>query len=486
MLKAGSLNFQPIQTTPNTYIFYAETRRKDISIQTCTSSTRTAIKLIIKPLPNISINSNAPICSNDTLKLSSGNSESGAVYQWSGSNGFTSNESNPKIIDAQPFNDGYYQLKITSNGCEIADSIFVKIKPLPIAMPTATKDSICLGENIHLNAFDAGIGTSYEWNGVNSFYSMEQNPTISAASISNSGKYILKTTLEGCSSSDTIQIVVNEKPIISVDSATCSPDLKTYQIFFKNSVGSTVSASAGIVSTNIISAIPADSASVTIRVVYTSGCYSEIIVNKPDCNCKVIEAPISLGDTSYCEGNTIPILKVKVGNFQTADWYDAQTGGNKLFSGLNYLPAAADTFYVEARDTVSQCKSTNRTPIILKINNLPSFQLNSISSACLGSNPQNNGRILISDVSNGEKFDIVKDTVYSGNQTFSTANLIPSDGILLEKLHNSTTDITYTVRVFNEFGCFTDKQIVLKASACLCPETICVPFQITKTKSKKQ
>lgn len=102
--------------------------------------------------------------------------------------------------------------------------------------------------------------------------------------------------------------MVSEKPFISVDSATCSQDLKTFQIFFKNSIGSMVSATAGTVNSNIISAIPADSASVTIRVFYPSGCYSEAIVNKPDCNCKVIEAPISLGDTSYCEGNTIPNL----------------------------------------------------------------------------------------------------------------------------------------------------------------------------------
>lgn len=122
----------------------------------------------------------------------------------------------------------------------------------------------------------------------------------------------------------------------------------------------------------------------------------------------------------------------------------------------------------------------------MNINNLPNFKLNSFSGSCLGNIPQNNGKILISDVINGEKFDIVRDTVYSGNQTFSTATQIPANGILLEKLPNSPSDIIYTVRVFNEFGCFTDKQISLKASVCQCPETICVPFKITQTKSKGQ
>ena len=65
-----------------------------------------------------------------------------------------------------------------------------------------------------MNLTGGGIGT-YAWTGVNGFTSTDQNPTISNATISNSGTYrITVTNINGCTSTATTSVTVN--PIVNL------------------------------------------------------------------------------------------------------------------------------------------------------------------------------------------------------------------------------------------------------------------------------
>ncbi|GGD51029.1 hypothetical protein GCM10011514_14110 [Emticicia aquatilis] len=341
-------------------------------------------EVVVKPLPILALSSNLPVCAEDTLKLFTGNNQLGTTFKWSGPAGFSDTTSTSIIPNVSVQQSGLYQVTAVLNGCFKADSISVLIKPLPVAIASAKDDSLCVGETLELSAANAGIGANYSWEGPNGFISNEQSPVITPVTSSNAGKYILKVTLNNCEAKDTINIVVNPLPTLVIDSAKCTPDLKYYNVYYHAS-DSLVSSTAGIFENGILKNIPKDSLSVRLTVTTKFGCSINQEVTAPDCNCPVIAAPtMNIQDTTICRGSTLPIFKATAGNRQTADWYDSPSGGTKIFTGLSYSLTTSDTLYVQARDTVSNCKSNVRTKISLIINELPIANASANSPVCQG------------------------------------------------------------------------------------------------------
>lgn len=70
-------------------------------------------------LPNPAISSNSPVMSGDEIRLSSTDAPAyEAVYEWTGPNGFQSNEQNPILPSVTAAMEGTYTLKITKGICE--------------------------------------------------------------------------------------------------------------------------------------------------------------------------------------------------------------------------------------------------------------------------------------------------------------------------------------------------------------------------------
>jgi hypothetical protein len=183
---------------------------------------------------------------------------------------------------------------------------------------------------------------------------------------------------------------MNALPTITVTTpATCSPDLLTY------SVGVTVS--SGILTGNFGTVTPAGgnvwnitgviaSSNLILTLTDGNGCVNSLTVNAPGCTCPVVTAPVSGGNKSYCAGSSIPTLTATVLAGETVDWYSASSGGTALASGsTSYTPAAAGTFYAEARNTTTNCKSSTRTGITVSVNPLPAASAGSSTSICQGS-----------------------------------------------------------------------------------------------------
>lgn len=89
------------------------------------------VTIRVNPRPAITITNSGPVCENDSMSLKS---SGGAVYTWSGPNGFTSNNpsisfSNIKINEA-----GKYRLMVQSSaGCFAIDSTIITVNPTPQA-----------------------------------------------------------------------------------------------------------------------------------------------------------------------------------------------------------------------------------------------------------------------------------------------------------------------------------------------------------------
>ncbi|MFK8009337.1 MAG: hypothetical protein AB8H03_23450, partial [Saprospiraceae bacterium] len=106
-------------------------------------------------------------------------------------------------------------------------------------------------------------------------------------------------------------------------------------------------------------------------------CTFTLNISPPDCNCPNVDPPISNGDEIICEGSPTPQLSVVVGTGETANWYDAPSGGVLLQSGnTTFTPTETAigvyTYYVETEDLTNGCVSSILTPVQFEISENPS------------------------------------------------------------------------------------------------------------------
>ncbi|NNK10486.1 MAG: hypothetical protein HKP08_04005 [Flavobacteriaceae bacterium] len=165
-----------------------------------------------------------------------------------------------------------------------------------------------------------------------------------------------------------VTLTIEDSPAIAVSSSpSCNFFTNTYELEVTVSNG-TVTSTDGTV-TNIsgnqwrISNIPSGN-DITATVTAANGCVTDLAVTSPNCTCPVVNAPTSGGNEVYCSGDTVPTISVTVGAGETADWYDAASGGNLLLSGsTSYTPLTSGVFYAEARNMVTGCTSSSRTGV---------------------------------------------------------------------------------------------------------------------------
>ncbi len=208
---------------------------------------------------------------------------------------------------------------------------------------------------------------------------------------------------------------------------------------------------------------------------------------------RVCDVPLitDLVDDTICEGglfdasatsttvtNGIPV------NWQ---WYNndgPDNPGTTALSGqtsdkLLALPTTVGvySYLVEAVYTGgAQCVATST--VTLTITDMTDGPVAlAISPTCTGEVPNNDGQIMISLFTN-ERFDYNLGNTYTGSETYATADPIPADGIIASNLTNPSGAITYTVRIFNDVGCFIDRVVTLEEATC-CDANYCVPIIVT-------
>jgi hypothetical protein len=152
-------------------------------------------------------------------------------------------------------------------------------------------------------------------------------------------------------------------------------------------------------------------------------------------------APDSGGNQAICANETIPALTVTVGVGETADWYDAPSGGTLLQSDqLTYTPTEAGTFYAEARNTTTGCVSTTRTGVTLEIN--PQGALTG-STICSGGT----GQLIFTALSGTSPFTlIINEQPYSDIVSGTPFNAIPNPTITTNYTLTSVTDASDCMR----------------------------------------
>ncbi len=171
------------------------------------------------------VSSNSPVCNGTSLMLTTP-AVAGAIYTWTGPNGFTSNLQNPEIANASAAAQGTYSLTITADGCTSnAGTTTVTVNSTPPTPVAGSNGPICAGETLNLTASNIP-GATYSWTGSNGFTSSVQNPVIDNARVAASGTYAVKATVNGCTSAaGTVTVVVNPippAPSVSSNSPVCA------------------------------------------------------------------------------------------------------------------------------------------------------------------------------------------------------------------------------------------------------------------------
>ncbi len=173
------------------------------------------------------------------------------------------------------------------------------------------------------------------------------------------------------SASTSVQILAS--PVFSNVVASCRTLQSIYDITADLNQGALSSDNGTVTNTGNSWTISNIDASLNTTLSATSnGCTSTYIVTHPTCfTCPSMSAPISSGDTSFCEGTTIPTISAQVNTDEIVNWYDAETGGNLLLANSQtYTPNSAGTFYAEAENTNTSCLST-RTAVHIEEINIP-------------------------------------------------------------------------------------------------------------------
>jgi gliding motility-associated-like protein len=194
-------------------------------VGTCSASATQSITVNALPVP--SALNNGPICNGQSLIL---NSIGAITYTWSGPSSYTSAIQNPTIAVAAPVNSGIYTVTVTDvNSCKNFTTTNVTVNPTPSL--TTTGSSVCVGQTMSISATSLA-GSTYLWNGPNTFVSNSQNTVVTNAQVNMSGIYNLTvTSAVGCTNTASANVLVIALPTPSIISNTpCAGAMLTLSV----------------------------------------------------------------------------------------------------------------------------------------------------------------------------------------------------------------------------------------------------------------
>ena len=196
-----------IRDRPGTYTITVNVS----SVDGCTGSA--SIDVTVTAAPEVTASNDGPTCEGGTVNLTASNG--GASYDWTGPNGYSSNEQNPTLTNVTA--SGTYTVTVDfGGGCISTASTDVVVEEIPTATITSNSP-ICEGETIELTA---SAGTAYSWTGPNGFTANTQTATVSDADQNlHAGTYsVTVTSGDNCTSVASIDVTIIRVPTPTVSS----------------------------------------------------------------------------------------------------------------------------------------------------------------------------------------------------------------------------------------------------------------------------
>ena len=339
------------------------------------------VQVVVRPVPTAVAGTDVIFCSGGTANIGAG-PVTNYSYSWSPSTGLSSSTTgNPSVTltTTQTTNDTIpYVVTTTLFGCIDRDTVNVIVKPNPISNA---------GSNLNLCSGISGqLGTSttsgyvYSWSpGTGLSGTTISNPQIllsNGTSTPDTNQYVVTTTLNGCVTSDTVQVVVSPVPTAAAgsDAIFCSGQSAalgsastpgyTYQWFPAFGLSGTT------VSNPVTSAPNTGTVNDTINYAVVAtwfGCrdtdYVEVII-------KPLPVSNAGNDQLLCTGNTLNLGTTTTGGY-TYSWTPSTGLSNTTIADptltLNITPGSTspDTLYYTVVTTLNGCTTTDSVRIVL-------------------------------------------------------------------------------------------------------------------------
>jgi gliding motility-associated-like protein len=186
----------------------------------CTSSL--SVTVTVTPV-TVTVTPNTSICDGASTTLTAGGNATN--YTWSPTTGLSS--ASGTSVTANPTTTTTYTVTGTSGSCSNTASMTLTVNPVPTVI-ASNNGPLCEGSMMQLQA-NSLPGTSYTWSGPNGFTASTQNGSI-PATLSAAGMYTVTTSLNGCTSSTTTNVVINstQVPVITPAGPFCEAAANTY------------------------------------------------------------------------------------------------------------------------------------------------------------------------------------------------------------------------------------------------------------------
>lgn len=186
----------------------------------CSSSL--SVTVTVTPV-TVTVTPNTSICDGASTTLTAGGGATN--YTWSPSTGLSSTSGT--TVTANPTTTTTYTVTGTSGACSNTASMTLTVNPVPTVIAT-NNGPLCEGSTIQLQT-NSLPGTNYNWSGPNGFTASTQNGSI-PATLSAAGTYTVTTSLNGCTSSTTTNVIVNSTqiPVINPAGPFCEATANLY------------------------------------------------------------------------------------------------------------------------------------------------------------------------------------------------------------------------------------------------------------------
>jgi len=178
---------------------------------------------VVNVLPNPSaLATGATVCFGQAANLTA---NGGTSYQWSGPNGFTSNQQNPSVPNVNNNTTGNYTVIVTgANTCTSVTIANVIANPLPVPSATVTAKT-CLNGPVNLQG-STGYQL-YQWTGPNNFLSNQSSTSFTTSAMNQAGNYVFSVTdNNGCTGSANAFLTIDPLPtgvLVSDGKNACVP-----------------------------------------------------------------------------------------------------------------------------------------------------------------------------------------------------------------------------------------------------------------------
>ncbi|MEB3801806.1 gliding motility-associated C-terminal domain-containing protein [Flavobacterium columnare] len=207
-------------------------------------------------------------------------------YNWTGPNGFTSNQQNPIIANSNTSHNGVYTLVVTTpGGCTISDSTNVIVNPLPtapiissITQPSCNVSTGSVSFN-NLPSSDTWTvtaspsGTSITGSGTNAIFNGLTGNNTYTFTVTNSN---------GCTSAVSAQVLINAQPATpnaplagAVTHPTCATATGSFQIIGYNS-NSVYNFNPAVLNISATGVVTANAGTYTFTETNAAGCTSAV------------------------------------------------------------------------------------------------------------------------------------------------------------------------------------------------------------------